>query len=595
MPQRPPNMSQLDYLWLNFGGREISSEVSPTPSDDVILSEKAVTELIKKLQKTGGGITSLMYDDDPLDPTQTRLTGLGIDGSIVTFTRMPKEVHVIGFVARKVTQEDIDNGFEYPLGSDALVIIMSNGEEHLVSLAELNLVLTGGETNSIYTDVKKGVISSELKIDKGNNELSVIKLKSGSQGVSASLELSDEDTGVNLTTEDGKLKASIPLGTTGYNLKHDTMTLAEYMNLPKKDPGTVYFITDFPFIYLGTLRYGVNIKPGDATIVSLVYDPDTMTLAYKRSDDTDIRMISLGPVSQTKNGMMSKEQYIELLKLKTALDDIVSVKDYVSEQISTVAVSLEWGEENALTKQLLLKNGLGDVLSTVLVEKENFLKFAESKKASQEDVEEAAKSEVTLVEGEQIIILTLTSGDKVYTSVNDLVDTYKSKDTRSIRMFINSDNEISADLQISGQDKMLYIYEDGLASHLEFVRSNRKVTIYGKTRAEENKIGEIDLADPKIKTIFVKEMTNELFAEYPPRLVNGKEFDRGSNPVIMGEPYLIECYGTSSIDPSQQFGYNDYTATMPILNGLKLSEKEGNLLSRDEDGYLYASLKLIDV
>ena len=152
------------------------------------------------------------------------------------------------------------------------------------------------------------------------------------------------------------------------------------MNIPIKDSGTLYFITDVPYIFLGTRRYGVNIEPGDAPIVSLVYDPDTLTLAYKRSDESDIRLVKLGPVSEIQNGMMTKEQYIELLKLKTALDGIVDIKAYIAEQVSTAGFELAWGEVKARTKELLLKNGFGDVISTIEVDKENFLDFAESRK-----------------------------------------------------------------------------------------------------------------------------------------------------------------------------------------------------------------------
>ena len=45
-PQRPAGMSQLDYLWLNFGGRRIENEASTTPQEDVLLTEKALTKLI---------------------------------------------------------------------------------------------------------------------------------------------------------------------------------------------------------------------------------------------------------------------------------------------------------------------------------------------------------------------------------------------------------------------------------------------------------------------------------------------------------------------------------------------------------------------
>ena len=594
-PPRPAGMSQLDYLWLNFGGRQIATEVSPNPSDDVLLSEKAITTLVQNLQNSGVAITSLMYDKDPDNPGMMRLTGQSINGSLVTVVRMPEEVHVAGFVGRRATQADIDNGFKFPINSQLLAITLTNGEEFLVSLEELNLVITGGETDTIFNEVTNGVVKSDVKLDRGNNELSVVKVKKSSSGIYAHLEISDDQTGIELIKERGALKARMPIGTTGYSLKVDNMTLAEYMNIPIKDSGTLYFITDVPYIFLGTRRYGVNIEPGDAPIVSLVYDPDTLTLAYKRSDESDIRLVKLGPVSEIQNGMMTKEQYADLLKLKIALDDIISVKDYVSEQVGTAGFELEWGEEKARTKKLLLKNEFGDEISSVEVDKENFLDFAESRKATSEDVIQAAKSGLLIEEGEQIFIFTLTSGDKVYASVKELVDTYTGKNTKTINLQISPTNQISADVNISDNDKMLFAYDDGLASHLQIVRQPGKVIFYGKTLSQEDKLGEFNLADPRIKTIFVASLTEEIAAEYKPRLVDGKEYDRLTNPVKLGEPYLIECFGSETQDPSKDFRYNDYISVLPMVNSFTLSPKEGNILSRDENGYLYASLKLIDV
>ena len=594
-PPRPAGMSQLDYLWLNFGGRQIATEVSPNPSDDVLLSEKAITTLVQNLQDSGVAITSLMYDKDPDNPGMMRLTGQSINGSLVTVVRMPEEVHVAGFVGRRATQADIDNGFKFPINSQLLAITLTNGEEFLVSLEELNLVITGGETDTIFNEVTNGVVKSDVKLDRGNNELSVVKVKKSSSGIYAHLEISDDETGIELVKERGALKARMPIGTTGYSLKVDNMTLAEYMNIPIKDSGTLYFITDVPYIFLGTRRYGVNIEPGDAPIVSLVYDPDTLTLAYKRSDESDIRLVKLGPVSEIQNGMMTRQQYADLLKLKIALDDIISVKDYVSEQVGTAGFELEWGEEKARTKKLLLKNEFGDEISSVEVDKENFLDFAESRKATSEDVIQAAKSGLLIEEGEQIFIFTLTSGDKVYASVKELVDTYTGKNTKTINLQISPTNQISADVNISDNDKMLFAYNDGLASHLQIVRQPGKVIFYGKTLSQEDKLGEFNLADPRIKTIFVASLTEEIAAEYKPRLVDGKEYDRLTNPVKLGEPYLIECFGSETQDPSKDFRYNDYISVLPMVNSFTLSPKEGNILSRDENGYLYCSLKLIDV
>ena len=592
--KRPQGMSQLDYLWLNFGGRRIENEASTTPQEDVLLTEKALTELIQK--STKGGITSLLFDDDPLDSTMTRLTGQTLDGSIITVVKMPKEVHVVSFVGRKATQADVDNGFKFPVGSKVLAITLSNGEELLVSLDELNLVISGGETDTIINEVgSTGVVSSNLKLDKGNNTLSVVKLKTSNTGLYATLDLSQKNSGVVLSKEQDGLFAQIPLGTTGYNIKFQNLTLAEYLNTPIKDPRTLYFISDVPYIFLGSRRYGVNMEPGDAPIVSLVYDPETMTLAYKRSDESDIRLISLGPASDIANGMMSKEQYIELRTLKTSLDGIVNVKDYVGTQVSKAAIKLEWGETVGTTRKLLLKNALNDILSTVDVDTENYLSFATSKVAEAEDVQAAAAQGVTVTEGQQILILTLTSGDKVYVSLQDLVDVYIGRNTKSINVSISKSNEISADLNISSEDKMLHIYRDGLKSNLQVVRKPGKVVIYGKTQTEEDKLGEFIVGDPLTQSIFVKSFTADTYKSYPPRRVDGKEYDQLTNPLIVGEPYLIMSFSLDTGDPSTSFVYNDYLSLQPMINSFTLSPEKGNMLERDENGYLYCSLKWIDV
>ena len=592
--KRPQGMSQLDYLWLNFGGRRIENEASTTPQEDVLLTEKALTELIQK--STKGGITSLLFDDDPLDSTMTRLTGQTLDGSIITVVKMPKEVHVVSFVGRKATQADVDNGFKFPVGSKVLAITLSNEEELLVSLDELNLVISGGETDTIINEVgSTGVVSSNLKLDKGNNTLSVVKLKTSNTGLYATLDLSQKSSGVVLSKEQDGLFAQIPLGTTGYNIKFQNLTLAEYLNIPIKDPGTLYFISDVPYIFLGSRRYGVNMEPGDAPIVSLVYDPETTTLAYKRSDESDIKLISLGPASGTANGMMSKEQYIELETLNTALDGIVNVKDYVGTQVSKAAIKLEWGETVGTTRKLLLKNALNDILSTVDVDAENYLNFATSKVADAEDVQAAAAQGVTIIEGQQILILTLTSGDKVYVSLQDLVDVYTGRNTRSINVSISKSNEISADLNISSEDKMLHVYKDGLGSNLKVVRKPGKVIIYGKTQTEKDKLSEFIVGDPLTQSIFVKSFTADIYKKYPPRKVDGKEYDQLTNPLIIGEPYLIMSFSLDTGDPSTSFIYNDYLSLQPMINSFVLSPEKGNMLERDENGYLYCSLKWIDV
>lgn len=582
---RPHGMSQLDYLWLNFGGYEIHNEASGIPQENVVLSEKGLASLLAK--STGGGITELTYRDNPLDPNMTQLIGTAIDGSELTVVEMPKEVHVAAFASRKVTQEDIDNGCPYAIATPVISILLTNGKEFLLSTDELAITITGGETDTIQTNVVNGVVKSSLKVDTRNNEISAVELKNSTLGVYLDLKLSDKKTGVTLTKDNG-LGAEIPLGTTGYDVKFDNLSLSEYLNLPYKDPGTLYFITDIPYIFLGNKRYGVNLKPGDAPIVALNYDPDKMLLAYKKSDESDIKFISLGPVSEDCSGMMSKEQYIEFLELKNALDGIVSVSDYVQNQIKTTGIAIEWGEVQGTNKELLLKNGYGDTISKVLVETENYLQFAVNKIADSDDVIAAAKNGVLIREGAQILILTLTSGSTVYVDLTALVDSYITANTRSINMQINASREISAELNISENDKMLYVYGDGLASHIQIVRQPGKVTFYGRTLSD--KLGEFEVGDSVIKTTFIPVSSEETHIAYPPRNIDGKPVDRLTNPFIEGVPYLITVYGTDTGDISTSYTYNDYLSVSPILNSIILSKKEGNLLSKDSEGFLYCGV-----
>lgn len=592
--KRPYGMSQLDYLWVTFGDVSVQNSASETPKDNVLLTEKALTSLIQKT--TGGGITDLTFEDDPTDVTMCRLSGKTVDGSTITVVKIPKEIHVVAFVGRKITQEDVDKGCEYAIGSKALILTLSNGKELIVSMDELNLAIYGCETNTIINEISdKNIIQSNLKIDKGNDTLSVVKLKTTSSGLYSNLEVSPRDSGVVLTKESDGLMASIPLGTTGYNIKFQNLTLAKYMSIESVDSGTVYFITDKPYIYLGSKRYGSNIEPGDSSIISFVYDPDTMSITYKYSDGSDAKVAFLGPVSDSKNGMLSTSQYAEIKSFKNALDGIVNVKDYISTQFSKAAIKLEWGNKIGTSKQLLLKNSNGDILSTITIDTENFLECATSKVADATDVAEAAKQGVVIKEGQQVLILTMTSGDKIYVNLQGLVQVYTGGNTSSINVSVSSSNVISADVNISSKDKMLYTYNDGISSNLQIVREAGKVTMYGRTQTDSDKIGEFVIGDPLTNTIIVKSYTTDTYKNYPPRNVDGKTYDELTNPLIVGDPYLILSFNIDTGSTFTNYVYNDYLSLKPILSSLNISTEKGNMLERDENGYLYCSLKWIDV
>ena len=587
--QRPHGMSQLDYLWVNFGGYKVSNEASSIPQEDVILTEQALTDLIQK--STSGGITALTFREHPTKTDTMELIGTSINGSVLTVVEMPKEVHVQSFSHRTVTQTDIDNGVPYPINSEVLSIVLTNGTEYLVSLEELNLVIRGGDTDTISTNVTNGVVNSHLKIDAGNNSISVVEIKSNSNGIYSNLKISQKSTGLELTKEEDGLSGRIPLGTTGYSIKFDQMTLSQYQALETKDPSTLYFITDKPYIYLGGTRYGVDMSPGEVPIVSLVYDADHMLLSYKKADGSDIQQIHMGPANEDTPGMMSTETYIELQELKKALDGIVNVKEYIAEEVSKAAFSIEFGDKSNGTKPLNLKNGKGDIISSVNIDVESYLEFGVSKIADAQDVEDSGG---TVQEGHQILVLTLTSGNKIYIDLNQLVDVYTGLNTKSITLSV-SNNQISADLNISKDDQILYIYDDGVRAHFQIVRQPGKILFYGKTQTDTDKLAEIQLADTVITTAFIEKATEETYTKYPPRYIDSKPYDQLTNPIVLGTPYFIIVFGSDTGDSSTSYQYNDYISINPILNTLVLSPNEGNIITRDENGYLYGSINWIEV
>lgn len=587
--QRPHGMSQLDYLWVNFGGYKVSNEASSIPQEDVILTEQALTDLIQK--STSGGITALTFREHPTKTDTMELIGTSINGSVLTVVEMPKEVHVQSFSHRTVTQTDIDNGVPYPINSEVLSIVLTNGTEYLVSLEELNLVIRGGDTDTISTNVTNGVVNSHLKIDAGNNSISVVEIKSNSNGIYSNLKISQKSTGLELTKEEDGLSGRIPLGTTGYSIKFDQMTLSQYQALETKDPSTLYFITDKPYIYLGGTRYGVDMNPGEVPIVSLVYDADHMLLSYKKADGSDIQQIHMGPADENTPGMMSTETYIELQELKKALDGIVNVKEYIAEEVSKAAFSIEFGDESNGTKPLNLKNGKGDIISSVNIDVESYLEFGVSKIADAQDVEDSGG---TVQEGHQILVLTLTSGNKIYIDLNQLVDVYTGLNTKSITLSV-SNNQISANLNISKDDQILYIYDDGVRAHFQVVRQPGKILFYGKTQTDADKLAEIQLADTVITTAFIEKATGETYTKYPPRYIDSKPYDQLTNPIVLGTPYFIIVFGSDTGDSSTSYQYNDYISINPILNTLVLSPNEGNIITRDENGYLYGSINWIEV
>nr|DAM35527.1 MAG TPA: hypothetical protein [Bacteriophage sp.] len=115
-------MSQLDYLWLNFGDKTVKSAII---GQDAILTESATIKLITKYANKN--ISDLVYEKDPDNKGMVRIVGKNQRGVNISIIKMPEEIHIINIESRKVTQKDIDAGFNHPIDSDALVFTMNDG------------------------------------------------------------------------------------------------------------------------------------------------------------------------------------------------------------------------------------------------------------------------------------------------------------------------------------------------------------------------------------------------------------------------------------------------------------------------------------
>ena len=576
---RPQGMSQLDYLWLNYGGYQIGTSPSSTPQQNVVLNELAVTSLIKNA--TNGGILSLEYKEHPNDNNLMQLIGKSVDGQVITFVDMPKEVHVQSFVGRTVNSVDIDNGCQYPFGTKVISIVLTNGKEFLVSLDSLGLVLSGAETKTSISEIKDGKVYNHVKVDKVS--LSVIELTESSYGLAAQLNISPDKTGVQLVKADNGLKARIPLGESGKYIKFDRLSLNAYMALSNKDDSTVYFITDKPYIFIGSQKYGVEFD--EVGITALAYNSETMELTYSTPEGQ--KSIALAASIENgeikgSGGMLSKEDYAEFQKLRTALDGIVEIKNYLQKEVDNLGASISYGEVLENKRPLYLKNSKGDILSTVWTDVETYLASSVSRDATKQDVVEAAKTGVTIEEGDRIMILSLTNGNKHYIKLLDLIVSQSFNSTNTI-IFNNSEKGVSADLKLNESNKILYVTENGLSAGIQIVRDGNFVKVYGYDQTDQP-IGKFMAPTKELQsTLFVPRITQEQLDLYPPTRVDWKD----NKSVTIGDDYYLLFYKD----------YNDkdqiYYISMPKVQ-VRVSNIEGNLLKTDDNGDLYVLFEWIE-
>lgn len=317
---RPKGMSQLDWLWQNLGDYTISN--NPADDNETILTSEAVNYLIREATKKS--IVNLAFRNDPTNDSQVQIIGTTVDGSTVTIY-MPKEVYLNSFKIRRITQTDIDNGNEFPLNTRVLSITLTNGQEFLVSIDEFDTdtKYLVADTNTIdLTLGADNVITAELIIDKGNNKTSPIHINTTESGIYSDITLSSEDTGIELYKENSAIAARIPIKGSDSYIFFEDMTLAKYMSLDSPSPGHIYLIRDKGYIFYNGQRYGVDIDSTDALITGISYDEASMTLTIEYSDERPVTNILLGPVSDSRPGMMTSQMLQTLNQTREDVDEL---------------------------------------------------------------------------------------------------------------------------------------------------------------------------------------------------------------------------------------------------------------------------------
>ena len=246
--KRPSGVSQLDSLWLALGGYQTSNQSEGQSKENILVTEQKLTETINEV--TGGCISTLQFNEET-----SQLIGTTSDGQQISIVNLPKEVHIVDFKVRNITQEDIDKGCTYDLDTQVLSIKTSDNQEYVLSVKELNVEILGSESDTISTRVVNGVVNSQLKINNGNNQLSAVELKTSADGIYADIRIGETD-GVKLEKSSSGLTAKIPMSNDF--VKFELITWSDYSILENKAQNTVYFLSDKPYIYLNGVKYGAD-------------------------------------------------------------------------------------------------------------------------------------------------------------------------------------------------------------------------------------------------------------------------------------------------------------------------------------------------
>lgn len=216
MSKLEPKQSKLDYLWVNFGERGITSD---SKDPDSIPSYGLIQELLDGLcSKAVGSVTKsgadiVIKSVNGIEQNRINISTLG-------------DTTISNFGKRRVTEEDIKNGCPQPLNSWVYFIKLNNGEEYTAPTD----IYVGGNGKVISNTILDNTIYSDLKISTDIKGVKFVKGDDGLQGL-VYLENSTQGIHFSVVTQD----------------QYDAMV---------HDATTLYFIDKQPYLYFGDTKMG---------------------------------------------------------------------------------------------------------------------------------------------------------------------------------------------------------------------------------------------------------------------------------------------------------------------------------------------------
>lgn len=263
------------------------------------------------------------------------------------------------------------------------------------------------------------------------------------------------------------------------------------------------------------------------------------------------------------------------------------------EKIDKLGAKLEYGEVVNNQRPIYLRNLQNEIISTIWTETGDYITSSITRRATQEDVIEAAKTGVEIEEGNTILIMYFKSGYKIFVNLEKIAEICTFKSTNTIVFSTDSNNVVSADVKVK-DNKIISIDTEGLTGNIQVIRDGEFIKLYGKSISEENLLGKFQSPNKELLYgLYVSSITDEQIEKYPPNYVDWKEYNSVSNPVKNGGDYYILFYKLySTLD--EHIVHTYYISLAKMSSTVSISSKEDNLLINEDDG-LYVSIDWHDV